>query len=109
MFEIQHDGSSRGYVVVFEAAAAPQDTVYVVRNTHHQDLGIIDSLGRAFRYRPHENEPAWLGSGSVAHGLQRILDSDSMPEMHEIPLSEIAVPSVSRVDRSSITRSQKTN
>jgi len=109
MFEIQHSGSSRGYVVLFEAAASPRDPVYVVRNTHHQDLGIIDSLGRAFRYRPHEEDPAWLGSGSIARGLQRILDTESMPAMHEIPLPENPVPSVSRVDRIAGTKSQKTD
>ena len=109
MFEVQHEGAARGYVVLFEAQASPQDAVYVVRNRHHQDLGVIDALGRAFRYRPHEDDPAWLGSGSVVRGVQRILNTDSLPAMREISLPETPASPVSRGERIAGTESQRTD
>lgn len=62
-----------GLVVQFQESGGVRDSLYVVRNTWHQDLGLIDGLGRAFRYVPHREEPVWVGSGTVLSGAQRIL------------------------------------
>jgi len=109
MFEVEHEGIAQGYVVLFEAPPLPEDAVYIVRNMHQQDLGVIDALGRAFRYRPHEKEPTWLGSGSIPRGLQRILNTESLPALCEISLPQTPVPSLTRAGRTAITKSQRTN
>lgn len=44
----------------------------VVQNLFGQDLGLVDSLGRAWRYRAHE-EALWLGSGTIEEGVGWIL------------------------------------
>jgi hypothetical protein len=59
--------------VRFEDESAPEHTFFSVRNERHQELGMIDRLGRAFRYRPHERDPEWLGTGTVLDGTRRIL------------------------------------
>ena len=106
MFSVEHGGSARGFVVLFESQASPTDAVYVVQNVHQQDLGVIDSLGRAFRYLPHENEPRWLGSGSIARGVQRILNTRAVPEMHELDLPETPTASLTSASAKTTTDSQ---
>jgi hypothetical protein len=64
-----------GRVILFEEHGLARDSLYVVRNLWDQDLGIIDGLGRAYRYVPHEAEPAWVGSGTIAAGAGAILGS----------------------------------
>jgi hypothetical protein len=73
MWEVRRAGERIGLVVLFQEDGAARDSVYVVRNPWHQDLGLIDGLGRAYRYLPHEEEPAWVGSGTVLQGAERIL------------------------------------
>ena len=70
-------GEELGFVVRFEEAAPDLEgtprTFLSVRNRHGQELGLVDDLGRAWRYRPHALDPAWVGTGSVAEGVARIL------------------------------------
>ena len=45
--------------------------VWLSTQTPHrarQDLGMIDTLGRAWRYRPHTREAEWLTTGTVVQG-----------------------------------------
>jgi hypothetical protein len=77
------DGELAGLVVLFEEPGSAQG-LYMVRNIWHQDLGLIDVLGRAYRYLPHHKEPAWIGSGSVTQGIARILGVESC-ELVEVP------------------------
>ena len=35
---------------------------------------MIDAHGRAYRYMPHQREPAWVGTGTIAQGAGAILD-----------------------------------
>jgi len=76
-----------GEIVFYESATAPGDCVYVVRNPWSQDLGVIDALGRAYRYLPHHKEPAWVGTGTVAQGAERILQAEG-----PCALVEVAMP-----------------
>ena len=69
-------GSNVGLVVLFEAGGDLEPT-YMVRNEWHQDLGRVDQLGRAFRYVPHAEEAAWVGSGTLLQGVERILGHGS--------------------------------
>ena len=64
---------------------------YMVRNVWHQDLGLIDAYGRAYRYVPHSSDPAWVGSGSVRQGVERILGLAGC-ELSEFPLAAEARP-----------------
>ena len=66
-------GEPAGSVVYFATEAAPEQAVWVVRNAWGQDLGWIDSLGRAYRLLPHHKDPAWVGTGTVQQGVERIL------------------------------------
>jgi hypothetical protein len=70
-----HDqvGEAHGLVLYFQADGADEDSLYMVQNLWHQDLGLIDAYGRAYRYLPHHREPAWVGSGTVEQGAGRIL------------------------------------
>ena len=83
-WEVRSGGEPLGLVVLFEDRARAQDSLYVVRNAWHQDLGLIDGLGRAYRYLPHREEPAWVGSGTIADGAQRILGAASACELFEL-------------------------
>lgn len=73
-WEIRAGDDVVGELVFFEAHGPMQDSVFVVRNCWHQDLGMIDALGRAYRYMPHQREPAWVGTGTIAQGAENILD-----------------------------------
>ena len=84
-WEIRSEGSLVGHVVYFEAHGPTQDSLYMVRNIWHQDLGMIDGFGRAFRYVPHHEEAAWVGSGTVVLGVERILGRSGC-RLAEIPL-----------------------
>src|SRR5262245_50936294 len=82
-WDVVCSGERVGVVVLFQHSGRVRDSVYVVRNPWQQDLGIIDGLGRAYRYVPHEEEPAWVGSGTVAAGAQRILGASTPCELIE--------------------------
>lgn len=83
-WEVRSNGEALGLVVLFEERGRAQDSLYMVRNAWHQDLGLIDGLGRAYRYLPHREEPAWVGSGTIADGAQRILGATSACELIEL-------------------------
>lgn len=63
---------------------------FSVRNRDQQDLGMIDIEGRAWRYRPHQREPEWIGTGTVLEGARRILDAGERAELIEIGLEMLA-------------------
>jgi len=86
-WEVVHGPEIVGLVVFFEADGPAEDSVYMVRNVWHQDLGMIDAFGRAYRYVPHHEDPAWVGSGSVRQGVERILGLSGC-ELSEFPLAE---------------------
>lgn len=56
-------------------------TWFSVRNAWSQELGIVDSDGRAWRYRAHEREPDWLGTGTIVDGARRILAASASAKL----------------------------
>ena len=58
----------------------------MVRNLYGQDLGWIDHLGRAYRLLPHQEDPAWVGTGTVAGGAEQILGTKGPCTLAETPL-----------------------
>ncbi|MDF1837172.1 MAG: hypothetical protein P1V35_04835 [Planctomycetota bacterium] len=72
-WKIWEGQKAAGYVVRFEEKGEKPSVLLSVRNTHNQDLGWIDQLGRAWRYRPHE-DPEWVSTGSTLQGVRHILE-----------------------------------
>lgn len=57
--------------------------VFVVQNEFMQDIGYVDSHGRAWRRRPHQQEKQWLTTDTVLEGTRRILDLAELPRLEE--------------------------
>jgi hypothetical protein len=87
-WEIRSGEELVGLLVLFEARDVARDSVYVVRNQWHQDLGMIDAFGRAFRYLPHRRDPTWVGTGTVVQGAERILEASSPCRLVELLSTE---------------------
>ncbi len=83
-WEVRCNDEVLGAVVLFQQRGSVRDSVYVVRNPWNQDLGLIDGLGRAYCYLPHEEEPTWVGSGTIASGAQQILGARSACTLVEV-------------------------
>lgn len=83
MWQVLDGERAVGFLVRFEDEGAPEHTFFSVRNERHQELGLIDRLGRAFRYHPHQREPEWLGTGTVLEGARRILGAGTRLEQVE--------------------------
>ena len=62
-------GARIGSVVRF---AEGETWIYVVRNAAGQDVGLVDSLGRAWRRRVHGPDEE-LGAGTLSEGVRQIL------------------------------------
>ena len=86
VWELRDGGTLVGCVVRLEVGGDPERAWFSVRNAHQQELGIIDVHGRIWRYRPHQREPDWLGSGTVLQGARSILDSGEGAELVEVGL-----------------------
>src|SRR5262245_370592 len=82
------DGALIGRVVLFEAEDRPEAPVFMVQNELGQDLGLVDSLGRAWRYRPHQRDADWLGTGTVGEGVARILGAETCL-LEEVLLADV--------------------
>jgi hypothetical protein len=95
-WEVRERDEARGYVVLY-SGKRDVDKVYVVRNSYHQDVGLIDARGRAYRYLPHHSEPAWVGSGTIAQGVARILElAEGECTLAELELESAARPAAPR-------------
>lgn len=75
-WDVIERGRTIGAVVRFAETSGADlregDFLYVVRNEHGQDLGLVDAQGCAWRRRPHApNEQ--LGAGTLEASVQRVL------------------------------------
>lgn len=75
-----------GEVVRFDDVEGPR-FFYSVRNTLHQELGLIDARGRTYRYKAHQPEPDWIGTMTVLEGVEKILGCEARPELRERELA----------------------
>jgi len=64
-------GAAVGSVVRFEREG-DAEFLFVVRNSHGQDLGFVDARGCAWRRRPHAADER-LGAGTLEAGAASIL------------------------------------
>jgi len=88
-WRLLHGEESAGFVVLFRAAKKDGQLWFAVRNEWNQELGMVDSLGRAWRFRPHGEEAEWLGSGTVADGAALILRLEGVHRLTEIGLETL--------------------
>jgi hypothetical protein len=89
-WELRDAGSVVGYVVRFQTGETVSKVHYSVRNEHRQELGIVDADGRAWRYRAHQREPEWLGTGTVTNGARLILGASERAEMVVTDLARLS-------------------
>lgn len=75
-WRIEDGGRLLGFVLEFESAPErdrPTGRCFSVRNELEQELGLIDGLGRAWRFQLHEREPQWVATGTILEGALAIL------------------------------------
>lgn len=89
MWNLVGNGITFGSVVLFESST---DSFFSVRNEWQQDVGMIDAMGRAWAFQPHQKEAQWVGSGSVVSGAARILGVEGEPELQDAPLPDSGAP-----------------
>lgn len=80
-FEVRVEGELAGHLVLYESDAPARDFYYAVQNELRQELGMVDALGRAWRYRAFQREPDWIGTGTVAQGAAAVLGLASEPAL----------------------------
>jgi len=83
-------GDEIGYVVLMEALGDDGRHYFSVRNVWNQELGMVDSLGRSWRFAAHAEEAEWLGSGAVSDGAGLVLGAAGHCRLEEVPLERIS-------------------
>ena len=89
-WEVRDDGRLAGSVLLYTEPARASVGYYSVRNTQGQVLGMVDFDGRAWRYRLHEEQPEWLGTGTVLEGVRRILGTSALAALVEAELAALS-------------------
>jgi hypothetical protein len=51
---------------------------------------MVDFEGRAWRYRLHEEELEWLGTGTVVEGVRRILGTSALALLESAELGSLS-------------------
>jgi hypothetical protein len=88
-----------GWVVRYETPDTGERAYYSVRNEHQQELGVVDVDGRAWRYRAHQREPDWLGTGTIAGGARAILGASAGARLEPIALERLGEPATASAPR----------
>jgi len=82
-WDVHARGQLCGHLQRFETEEEPPRFFFHVQNLEHQDLGLVDAQGRAWRYRPHAREADWVATGTVAAAVAAILGVDGPVELVE--------------------------
>jgi hypothetical protein len=85
------EGQRIGSLVRYESTVDAGQAYFSVRNRHEQEVGIVDLFGRAWRYRPHQDEPEWLGTSTISSAVRSILETGVSAELREIELSSLVI------------------
>lgn len=84
------DGESTlGWLKRYSASESQQTSIFVVQNQFMQDLGYVDSHGRAWRRQPHQEESLWLTTETVLEGTRQILGLSAHPQLIPTPLQQL--------------------
>ena len=89
-WEVRDDGRLAGSVLMYAEPEHERTGYYSVRNAQGQVLGMVDFEGRAWRYRLHEEELEWLGTGTVVEGVRRILGTSALAQLEPAELGALA-------------------
>jgi len=89
-WEVRDDGRLAGSVLLYTEPERTNMGYYSVRNAQGQVLGMVDFDGRAWRYRVHEEQPEWLGTGTVLEGVRRILGTSALAALEEAELGTLS-------------------
>lgn len=89
-WQVVDGGRVLGFVVRYETTGADNKAYFSVRNEHQQELGVVDADGRAWRYRAHQRESEWLGSGTVENGARSILAGSAGTQLVPVALDRLA-------------------
>ena len=86
------DGRVLGYLLRFvPRAEAP--AFHTVVTPHQQDVGLVDALGRWWRYAPHQTEPELVGTGTIQDGVEVLLGASGVPVLEPLEsLPELGKP-----------------
>jgi hypothetical protein len=84
-------GAVRGWVISFREDARDPREFFAVQNELRQELGLIDSQGRAWRYRPFQTEPEHLLSSTLADGARAILGTSADAKLEEVSLAVLGL------------------
>jgi len=87
-WEVVERSRVAGVVVEFSERGGER-RFFSVRNTQQQELGMVDTYGRFWRFLPHDEESEWLGTGTVVEGAGRILGLEGEVELVEIELERL--------------------
>ncbi len=85
---LEFEGERVGSLATYETSNTGPGPVRIIRNQHSQDLGIIDSHGRAWRYQPHR-APQAVSKPTLLGSIQAIL---GLPEQAELMLGPTQAP-----------------
>ena len=92
-WRVLEGGLSRGFVVRFVDRTTPTRCSYSVRNELQQELGLIDELGRAWRFVPHQREAEWVGTSTLSKGAAQLLGAGPGACLEEVDLELLRKPS----------------
>ncbi len=98
-WQVVDGGRVLGFVVHYGTGDDADKAYFSVRNEHQQELGIVDAQGRAWRYRAHQREPDWLGSGTVVSGSRSILAGSDSTQLVPIALDRLGDPAAATSPR----------
>lgn len=90
-WEVVVDAAVVGVLVEFATEGSAR-RFFSVRNPFHQELGLVDELGRVWRYRAPDGEADWLGSATVIEGTARVLGLAGDFELLRVPLERLSQP-----------------
>ena len=91
-WEVRDDGRLAGSVLLYAEPGNERTGYYSVRNAQGQVLGMVDFEGRAWRYRLHEEELEWLGTGTVLEGVRRVLGTSALAQLEAAELGALTSP-----------------
>lgn len=73
-----------GFVLAFREDGPGERVFYAVQNELRQELGLVDAQGRAWRYRPFQEQPDHLISSTLADGARAILGISAAARLEEL-------------------------
>lgn len=84
-FAIELDRERVGVLLEADFRGALAERRFLVQNAFGQQIGFVDALGRAYRYRVADGEPEHCATGTMEENLRAILRLPRTPRVIAIP------------------------